>query len=171
SEFENALQDPAVLTDLLTGHVTAGPLSILLETPQPSDSPCNSDFCRLVRDTTTPVLNALCNLGTPCSTGLIQTTIPYGGFKLSGALTATQAGSIVGVQSIAITCSNGDPLSKLSPSDCEKATAYYGTVPPPATIFLNHSFTETNVATNPNFPILHVNAGQIVQVSVTISFS
>jgi hypothetical protein len=153
-EFENSLvpKGGGALASILTANVTPGPLAIGLTTS--GTSICATANCVLVPNPSVSVGLALCNSAFPtntCTAGL-TTTLSGNGLESvsSGQLTATNAGTITTVSTFAGFCG-----PSISTTACQTATTGEGF----------DALTSTTVS-----PI-SVNAGQIVQVSVTISFS
>ena len=158
-EFENSL-DPSngaqLLTALLVG--TATPADFLVAVLSASGtSPCPNSYCILITSTSSPAYFG-CTLGNEtCFTGLTTATPGKNSIQLAGQFIAPQNGVIDTVHSYLDYCSD----STVSPKSC---AASVGGV-------LAAGLTVTSSTTNPSFTPINITAGQIVQVSVLLSFS
>jgi hypothetical protein len=165
--FENSLQSggSSVLVGMLGGYWVAGDIAILLFPPT-GPGICPANGCAIVQSATTFMGSYACN--SPlfnCFVGLSKTVnviAPPYSLVLSGQLTAPQTGTIGGVATELGVCGDVSVLSPdttITPSAC---TALSPTAPGAVG---TPGFTNT-------FPApISVSAGQIVQVTVTISFS
>jgi len=170
-DFENSLVPNAsqFLIGLMSGYFTPGDYAIILQADGGS-APCilgSQQGCAIVRSLTTAPGIYECDFYY-CSTGLTYTynlagTGPYS-MVLSGSITAIQAGNVGVVQTaynscanIAFTSVNVAPttLETSSPAACvsNTTTNWYGPL---------SSATITDVP---------VASGQIIQVTITITFS
>jgi len=160
--FENSLVDNGfTLVSLLGGYSVPGDFVVFLNAATPgSVAICPSGSCGIVQSTTSTAGFHTCSLG-DCQAGLVKTVnaTPPGPYSmvLSGQFTATQAGgSVANVQtSLAICGSTTVADSTTTPSACPTGTPEYTL----------QAFTGTNITAIP------VALGQVVQVSVTITFS
>lgn len=144
TEFENALTQPGAdfLRDLLMGHVTMGKWAVVLPTGPCHSSTSNAAPCNLVM----PPLNVT---GPEYFDTLVKSAVPPGRLVLRGSFTATRTNPITRVETRPYRCG-----AFIAPSDCTtQATA-------------NATFSGTDLES----PV-QVNAGQIVQITVTLSFS
>jgi hypothetical protein len=113
--------------------------------------------CVIVHSLSTLPANAICSTYY-CVTGLTVTpTIGQSpSLVLAGNLTATQAGSISTVATYIGTCGSSNPTpTTVSPTTCAGGTNGYG----------YSGLTQTGITTVP------ITNGQIIQVTVTITFS
>jgi hypothetical protein len=178
-EFENSLQDDGFnLANLLAGTITAGePVISLTSTNESSaTSICGVAVCQIIEYTNgARVAFSPCTGSYYCVPNLVATEITTGSgqtgyvytLKLSGQLTATQAGSITGVGTFWFNCStSGASLSAVPPSGCASQTNLPANsqIAPDAGNGIPE-FTGTSVSQ------INVSSGQIVQVTVTLSFS
>jgi hypothetical protein len=157
-EFENSLSNPNILVAFLYGAEVPVDFAILLGGSTP---PCtlssSSYYCTIVHNLSVLPANAIC--GTfYCVTGLTVTP-NYGqtpSLVLAGNLTATQAGSInVVATDIGICGGPNATTSTVSPSSCAAGNNGYG----------YSTLTQTSITAVP------IISGQIIQVTVTITFS
>ena len=169
-EFENSLVSPGqgdqLLAGLLGGFSVPGDWAIQLASP----SICSkTGTCFIL-----PNLNGFfgttsCNSANGCATGLTlayvaSTTTTGAAFKMSGTLTASGTGNITSVATVFSTCMedlNYSSATTFSPSKC--ITSETTGLPPAGT---SNTFTATTLTTP-----LGVVPGQIIQITVTISFS
>ena len=168
-EFENSLQydGQQLLTGLLSGYAVMGGWEIYFTTQGGGTSPCaggTAPFCAIVQSTTAQPGLFACGLYT-CVGGLTVTPTFGSGptIKLAGSITAPNAGTIGWVFTGFGGCSKagesgGSPTSTATttPQACLAAT----------TVALTGTATSTTVAV----PIA-VASGQIIQVTVVLSFS
>ena len=172
-DFENAIASDGqgYLVGLLSGYLVPGDFMIVLETTG-SASPCLATLsaCGIVRSLSTyPALEYCSNY--LCATGLTVTpSFGSGGFGgpfslvLAGSITANQAGSIGLVYSSMSTCANTGYTSTTNPSSVETGS--------PASCVTQTS-PQPWYGTLSSATIMPVNVvkNQIIQVSVTITFS
>jgi hypothetical protein len=145
-EFENALESGSVLSEILTHTYTTGPWIVSLGGPGDtlggtSTSPCAPNACLVVEP----------SLDFPNAFKTLAVTLSSGSIVLSGNLTAPSAAAIGGV-STGISVCHPD----ISPVACTTS---------PSPEFMSQPLTQTTIS-----PIT-VAQGQVVQVTVTISFS
>jgi hypothetical protein len=173
-EFENSIQYDGqnYLVGLLSGYASPGAMGIYFTAPTNGTAPCAAtyNFCAIVTSlTTAPAVNLCGNYY--CATGLtITPTFGVGPtLKLAGSITANEAGTIGTVG----TTMNG----------CGQTGVAFGAYPTamstvsPATCFTStvsgagggNDFGGTMTSTSIS-PISVAN-GQIIQVTVTLSFS
>ncbi len=156
-DFENSLANANVLVAFLYGSEVPSDFAILLGG---STAPCVSASnypCAIVRNLSSLPANAIC--GTYyCVTGLTVTPT-FGGspsLVLAGNLTATQAGSVSAVSTdIGLCGSPTTTLTTTSSATCASGTNGYG----------YSGLTSTSITAVP------IVSGQIIQVTVTITFS
>lgn len=168
-EFENSVQydGQQLLTALLSGYGVMGGWEIYFTAQSGGTSPCTAatyPFCVIVESTTAQPGLFACGIYT-CVPGLTVTpTFGVGpSVKLAGAITAPGAGTIGLVATGFAACNNvngdslGTPstLATSSPSSCVKATT--------------EAFGGTGTSTS--ITPISVAAGQIIQVTVTLTFS
>jgi hypothetical protein len=151
-EFENALVSTggAILEKFLARALTPGAWEIFLEGIP--DQPCDSNFtpvpCFIV-EPTPPNASSHTNL-------FVNLTVRSSPLQLSGTATAGRAGRIDHVSTLIHNCSRA-----VAPSACG-----YGSP--------SDAFTGTALPPDPNVPGqngVSVAAGQIIQVTVTLTFS
>jgi hypothetical protein len=161
-DFQNALQfdGEQLLLGLLSGDAVAGGYEVFFTSPTGQTSPCTSGqypFCVIVQSTTaSPGVFGCANYY--CVTGLTLTSTFGAGasMKLAGNLTAPGAGVIGSVGTGFNACgSQAAPVTNISPATCASAT----------TGALGGTMTLANIT-----PISVV-AGQIIQITVTFTFS
>ena len=158
-EFENSLSNPNIMVALLYGSEVAQDFTINLGGTTPPCAPGTSSYpCVIVHNLSVLPANAIC--GTYyCVTGL--TVTPNFGqtptLVLAGSLTATQAGSISTVSTdIGICGSPTTTQTAVSASSCASTSSNgYG----------YSGLTGTGITAVP------IISGQIIQVTVTITFS
>ena len=157
-EFENSLTNPNIMVALLYGSEVAQDFTINLGGSTPPCTVSSSSYpCVIVHNLSVLPANAIC--GTYyCVTGLTVTPT-YGQnptLVLAGSLTATQAGSISSVSTdIGICGSPTTTQTATSPSTCAAGNNPYG----------YSALTGTGITAVP------IISGQIIQVTVTITFS
>ena len=157
-EFENSLSNPNIMVALLYGSEVAQDFTINLGGTTPPCAPGTSSYpCVIVHNLSVLPANAICGADY-CVTGL--TVTPNFGqtptLVLAGSLTATQAGSISTVATYIGIC--GSPTSTqttTSASSCAAGNNSYG----------YSGLTSTSITAVP------IISGQIIQVTVTITFS
>ena len=168
-EFENSLQydGQQLLTALLSGYAVMGGWEIYFTSQSGGTSPCTGGpypFCAIAQSTTTQPGLFACGIYT-CVGGLTVTpTFGVGPtIRMTGSMTAPNAGTIGYVGTGFGGCSKageatGFPTSvaTMTPQACQAAT----------TTAMGGTATATNVAV----PIA-VASGQIIQVTVVLSFS
>ncbi|MES2393157.1 MAG: hypothetical protein V4555_16055 [Acidobacteriota bacterium] len=161
-DFQNSLTPTSFLIELMAGYVV--PSSYLISVTS-STPPCVSThgFCAIVENLNINPAYALCYANYYyCTTGLVLTynvnSLPAS-MTMAGQFTATQAGTINQVNTVFGTCDSTTSalVTSTSPTACQAGTngGYYG----------YGGLTGTSITT------LNVLNGQIVQVSVTITFS
>jgi hypothetical protein len=150
-EFDNAL-DPfakGTLRYLLDSQMSHGGWAVALAGPN-YDGPCDqsgSQGACVLQEAGVVYLN------NPHSTNLVVSALPSSyDFQIMGSVVADYASSVAFVQTRTKVCSGGNT----APTACRTLATGFGENP----------FTATNLATP--VPVL---AGQIIQVTVTISFS
>jgi hypothetical protein len=167
-DFENTITGygQELLVGLMSGYVVPSDYDIFLSTSGTAPCPAPQGFqgCGIVRSLTTLPASALCQYyacftSLTYAASLIDSSSSGSTFTLAGNFTASQAGTINGVTTQYGTCAANigaaTALSTVSPSTCSTTAGSggYRTV---------SSATITTV---------NVVASQIVQVTVTISFS
>jgi hypothetical protein len=173
-EFENSLASAGgggYLVGLLSGQFSSGNWMIQLAGTSGVATPCvgpSYAICGIVQSLTGSPASYYCG-GDQCATTLTVTPNygvnfagPYS-LVLSGSITAAATGSISNVTTVIGPCaatgySSGDPTqpSGVAPSACGSTTTSNATAGP---------FTATSIT-----PIA-ITSGQLIQVTVTISFS
>jgi hypothetical protein len=163
--FENSLKDSGYsLVGLLGGNYVTGDFVVSL-TPLTGSGICPSNDCVMVQSLTGLAAGGICSTAN-CVVGLTKTvnanqgTTPYA-LILAGQLTASQTGSIGNV-SVSLGYCGGlnAPDTTITPAVCATSSDFGPSV------LGTDNFTGTNIT-----PITNISPGQIVQVSVTISFS
>lgn len=173
-DFENALESsgPSFLIGMMSGYLTPGDYMIVMG-PQSGNGACVATFqyCGIVRSLATyPGLgycgNYYCGTGLTVTPHLGSGGLSSGPFSLvlAGSITANQTGTIGTVYSLISTCANIGFSGTVNPSTIETSS--------PASCV-------TQTATEPwygplsqaNITPIAVNSGQIIQVTVTITFS
>jgi len=158
-DFQNSLVGPNVMIGLLYGSEVPSDFLVYFTGTTP---PCNVTagfYCDIVHNLSVLPANARCGGGYDyCVTGL--TITPTFGSSpqlvLAGNMTATQAGTISTVGTMIGLCGTGTTtLTTVSASSCAAGNSGYG----------YGSLTQTGITA------LSVISGQIIQVSVTITFS
>ena len=167
-DFENSIQfgGQAYLIGLMAGYIVPSDYGIDLVSNGAANPPCTAngtEACFIVRSLSTSPGNFACQIGA-CSANLTYTFNQSIGSNssmvLAGSITANQAGVIGAVATLAGGCpstATQTSLATVSPATCNASTAV-----PPSVIVV----TGTNLAA----PI-NVVSGQLIQVTVTISFS
>lgn len=161
-EFENSLQydGQQLLLGLLSGYASMGQWEIYFTAPTGGTSPCTSGtypFCAIAQSTTYQPGAFACTVYT-CVGGLTVTpTFGVGpSLVLSGSITAQNAGTVGSVGTGHNACGTTTSLSTTTPAACQTATTSGG-----------YGGTMTYTSITP----ISVAAGQIIQVSVTLTFS
>jgi hypothetical protein len=172
-EFENSLTKSGadLLVGLLNGNFTPGDWMILLG-PNNNVSPCGggSNYCAIVKSLTTFLGSSNCTQSQYVCAPTLTSTAYFGpifgdaaSFTLAGSFTATSTGALEMVQTSVGACANvassgaGPTTSAtISPNSCVTSTTNNWSL----------ALTSTTVA-----PAVAVAAGQLVQVTVTITFS
>ena len=172
-DFENSIVDsgPGFLVGLMSGYLVPGDYMIVMEASSGA-SPClaTSNFCGIVRSLSTYPGVEYCSYYL-CATGLTVTpSFGSGGLGgpsslvLAGSITANQAGSIGVVYSLMSSCANTGYTTTTNPTGVETgspASCVTQTSPEPwYGILSSATIMPVNVVKN-----------QIIQVSVTITFS
>jgi hypothetical protein len=164
-DFENTIQNEGAefLVGLMAGYTVPSDYGVTVQPPVNGTAPCalnQLQGCGMVRSLTNSPGYQLCSTFT-CTADLTYTpTISMFGansFMMAGSFTATQAGTISNVQTWWGTCvdpSTATGITQQSPSTCRggSVVGYYN--------LSAASITAMSVV-----------ASQIVQVTVTISFS
>jgi hypothetical protein len=171
-DFENTITGygQELLVGLMSGYVVPSDYGIFLQAASNSSptpcAPVTSGFtgCGIVRSLTTLPASALCPNFT-CFTSLtyaanlVDNTTSGSTFTLAGNFTASQAGTISSVTTMYGTCTpnigTATALSTVSPSTCSTTAGSGG----------YRTVSQATITT------VNVVASQIVQVTVTISFS
>jgi hypothetical protein len=183
TEFENSLFDGGLTAaELLDGAIVPNQWNIGLLSGISGGStvgPCSivsaaNFFCWIVANPNAAFAggNTLCTIygqnGGACAGSNITTSIVGSTFQLTGGFTATSTGTIGGVSTAIVYCST-DPSSTLSPTTV--------TTTSPATCATGNlsnfrRFTQAFAgSTAPPFTAISMTSGQIIQVTVAISFS
>jgi len=172
-DFENALESSAqgYLIGLLSGYQVPGDYMIVLG-PASGASPCNAtfQFCGLVHNLNTFPALGYCGVYY-CTGSSLNYTYNFGtgyagpfSMVLSGSITANQTGTVGTVYSIISTCANIGFSTTTNPSSIEtNSPAFCVTQTSPEPWYgplSSASITPVAVA-----------SGQIIQVTVTITFS
>jgi hypothetical protein len=173
-DFENALEQDGqgLLIGLMSGYLIPGDYMIVMGA-QSGNAPCTAtyQFCGIARSLSTYPGLGYCSVYY-CATGLTYTyNLGTGGLNsgpfsmvLAGSITANQTGTIGTVYSLISTCANIGYSTTANPSTLETsspASCVTQTSPEPWYGPLSLA-SITPVA---------VTAGQIIQVTVTITFS
>jgi hypothetical protein len=173
-DFENSLESSAqgLLVGLMSGYMVPGDYMVLL-TASSGNAPCVAtyQFCGIVHNLTTYPAAYYCNYYY-CSGSSLNYTYNFGtsfagpfSMVLSGSITANQAGSVGTVYSLMSTCANVASGTSANPSSLETsspASCVTQTSPQP----WYGPLTDATLAS----PV-SVSSGQIIQVTVTITFS
>ena len=169
NEFENSFQPGGsiVLIQLITGIAIPSDMAIGVTSPTGQTPPCgpsSQSICLMVRSLVDEPGNGFCANLAVCSTGLTSSTsfaaLPYT-LTYAGSFQAADAGSITGVESILGSCVQSPVgLETVSPSNCTADN-------------LNNTNSGQSYAifSGTTINAVAVTAGQIVQVSVTFTFS
>jgi len=178
-EFENSLVDLGFnLTSLLAGTITIGEPTIDLTNAGYTQTFCGAIYCMLREYTNGGQQRAQgsnCGTTADCVTTLVPTVVTTGtgittafALKLTGQITATQAGNIDTVATIFYNCStSGANTSMVPPSSCASQT----TLPANTILSVDPATTGIGPLTQTSITSVPITSGQIVQVSVTLSFS
>lgn len=174
-DFENSLQDSGFnITQLMAGTITAGEPTITLYQAFSNPSICFGAVCRIAEYANgaqaayiSPCAPSSCapNLVATVVTIVSGSTTSYA-LKLSGQFTAAQNGGIGSVGTVWFNCAtSSSAISNVPPSSCASQT----NLPANSVIATNGTavpnFTATSIST------LSVTSGQIIQVTVTLTFS
>ena len=172
-DFENSLEASAqgLLVGMMSGYLTPGDYMIVMGAAS-GTSACTATYqlCGIVHNLNTYPALGYCNVYY-CTGSSLNYTYNFGtsfagpfSMVLSGSITANQTGTIGAVYSILSTCANigfgstnPSSIETSSPASCVTQTSpepWYGTL------------TQATLAS----PV-SVSSGQIVQVTVTITFS
>ncbi|MGD0829501.1 MAG: hypothetical protein ABR907_01065 [Terracidiphilus sp.] len=171
-EFENALEadGSGFLVGLMSGFLVPGDWMIVMG-PQSGNGACLATFqyCGIVRSLSTYPAIGYC-ASYDCATGLTYTYnfgTDFGGpysIVLAGSITANQTGTIGSVYSLINTCANIAFSNTANPSSIETSS--------PASCVTQTSPTPWyGPLTDTNITPISVNNGQIIQVTVTLTFS
>ena len=180
TEIENSLFDSGLTAEeLLAGYIVPNSWNIgLLNGPGGNGpGPCASGtvgFCYIVPSTTSTVGSNVCTTYPKNSSGQgicvasgLTTSIVASAFQMTGGFTATNTGTITGVGTNIVYCST-DPNTTLTPATVTTTSpAQCG----PGTYSNVRRFTFAYSSTTPAFTPISVTSGQIIQVTVAISFS
>jgi hypothetical protein len=180
TEFENSLFDKGLTAEqLLAGYIVPNSWSVGLFNGPSGDGPgpCGSGFvglCYIVPSTTSTAGTQICSIfgrdssvyGT-CVGGGLTTSIVGSAFQLTGGFTATYTGTIGGVTTVALYCST-DPNSNNTPA-IATTTSPSGCAAGGYTYY--RKFTQALPSSTPAFTPISVTSGQIIQVTVALSFS
>ena len=155
-DFENALlaTGKTYAAQLISGAAVPGPWGIALKGDSTNGAICTAGVagaCGITQGSASDF-----GFGVTSSSNLTLTP-GSGSFTLSGSIQASSRGSIASVETWQATC-----VPTVSPAACTVAAAW--------TQVVFTGTTLTDPSTNQPSPVI-VQAGQIVQVSVTISFS
>lgn len=173
-DFENSLESSAqgMLIGLMSGYLTPGDYMIVMG-PQSGNGACTAtyQFCGIVQSLSTYpgvayCANYYCGLGLTVTPNLGSNGLSSGPFSLvlAGSITANQTGSIGSVYSLISTCANIAYSGNVNPTTIEtSAPSTCGTQTSPEPWF--GPLSQANIS-----PIAVAN-GQIIQVTVTITFS
>jgi hypothetical protein len=165
-EFENALQagGAAYLIGLMAGYAVNSDAEIFVQA-NGGASPCTATYpgCAIVRSLTsnpgsTTCANYFCAATLTTTTHQDYSILANNSIVYSGSVVAQQAGTIGAVSTYTSTCPTAPiqtTLATVTPAACTAQTGSYGI----------NSLTGATVST------ISVAAGQIIQVTVTISFS
>jgi hypothetical protein len=182
TEFENSLFDKGLTAEeLLEGSIVPnqwniGLLSGVYNANGSSSGPCSTNtgfFCWIVANPNAAFAagSTLCTIygqtGGKCVSNNLTTSIVGSTFQLTGGFTAASTGLIGGVATAIVYCST-DPTTTLSPTTVtttSPATCVTGT------IANFRTFTQASTTSTPAFTPVAVTSGQIIQVTVALSFS
>jgi hypothetical protein len=157
-DFENSLVGANTMVGLLYGNYVTSDFMVYLTGTTP---PCNvtaGNYCDIVHNLSVAPALYRCGGVDYCVTGL--TITPTFGdspaLVFAGNMTATQAGSISTVGTMQGLCGNSNgTLTTVSPSSCNAGNSPYG----------YGALTQTGITA------IAIISGQIIQVTVTITFS
>jgi hypothetical protein len=172
-DFENSLEAgaPQFLIGLMSGYFVPGDYAIELQA-ETGSSPCSSSLqpgCVIVRSLTTNPGIVYCeSYGYYCGTGLTYTynlagTGPYS-MVLAGSITANQAGTIGQVNTAYNSCANIAFTSINAPPTTVETSS-------PASCVANTTTNWEGPLSSATITSVPVASGQIIQVTVTITFS
>jgi hypothetical protein len=180
TEFENSLFDKGLTAEeLLAGYIVPNSWSVgLLNGPSGNGpGPCGSGFtgyCYIVPSTNSTAGTHICSIFTKdgtvygtCVGGGLTTSIVGSAFQLTGGFTATNTGTIAGVTTVALYCST-DPNSNSAPATVTTANP---SVCAAGDYTYYRKFTQALPTSTPAFTPISVTSGQIIQVTVALSFS
>jgi hypothetical protein len=173
-DFENSLEPSAqgLLIGLLSGYLVPGDYMIVMG-PLTGNGACVAtyQFCGLVRSLSTEPALGYCGVYY-CATGLNYTynlgtlgagTGPFS-MVLAGSITANQTGTIGSVFTVISTCANIGFSTVTNPSSIETSS-------PASCVTQTSPEPWYGPLSQANITPIAVNSGQIVQVTVTITFS
>jgi hypothetical protein len=158
-DFQNSLVGTSDMVGLVYGSFVPSDFAVYLEG---STSPCNATSpyaCGIVHNLSVLPASAICQAGYYVCATTLTVTPAFGGFPtlvLAGNLTATQAGSVNTVGTYIGLC--GSPTSTLatvSAASCAAGNSPYA----------------YGVLTQAGITALNVAQGQVISVTVTISFA
>jgi hypothetical protein len=155
-EFENSLDQNAGAATLVIPLDRSAVGGLWMVALGSSSCPATSPFCLLTESASSVLQNTFRTL-TVTESGS-QTTNPH--LVLSGTMTAPQSGSVNFVQTLQLECA-----PTVAPANCLETNAL-GVNPPRGGEFGYGIFTSTLLN-----PFISVSAGQLIQVTVDISFS
>jgi hypothetical protein len=173
-DFENAIYSSgsAFLVGLMSGYLTPGDFMIAMG-PQSGNGACTATFqwCGIVRSLATyPGLgycsNYDCGLGLTVTPNFGTGGLNSGPFSLvlAGSITANQTGTIGTVYSLISTCANIAFSSTVNPSTIETSS-------PASCVTQTSSEPWYGPLSQATITPISVANGQIIQVTVTITFS
>jgi hypothetical protein len=177
-DFHNSITKDGqeTLIALMAGYWVISDYEIFLQPAEGATGPCTPPTnggpgCVIVRSLTTqPGLGGCTNVGYYCATGLTYTyNLSYSSpssMVLAGSVTATQAGTLTYVSTVAGYCQNSSSNAAIPTAQANVSPASCTATPASEAGYL----TELSSANLNNAPI-SVLSGQIIQVTVTISFS
>jgi hypothetical protein len=180
TEFDNSLVSPnsadVVLSQMLAGLFTPAGFQIMVQTSNTIGTLCGyNQFCTMAASTSTLAGQADTCFDVACIPGMTQTYVPYNSttnaaayFQLQGTFAASGSGPITSVATVLVGCASTTTLT-VSNAQCQVPTGYAvganpGTVT--GTTLEAPTFTSTTLPS-----ALTVTPGQLVTVTVTISFS
>jgi hypothetical protein len=175
-EFENSLvvggNGDNLLAFALTGYLSAADWALSLNNANSSETALCGQVCYGVNSSTSLMGQFFCSgsSSSRCTTGTsVKPTIGGPGASatiiITGNITPTSSGNITSVQTLMGGCAlflNKFYVSNMSPQACQNSTLSSL----PSGTFLYQQFTSTS-----SFTPIPVVAGQIVSITVTISFS
>jgi hypothetical protein len=173
-DFENSLESSAqgLLVGLMSGYLTPGDYMIVMG-PQSGNGACVAtyQYCGIVQSLSTyPALgycgNYYCGTGLTVTPNLGSGGLSSGPFSLvlAGSITANQTGTIGTVYSIISTCANIGFSGTVNPSTIETSS-------PASCVTQTSPEPWYGPLSQANITPIAVNSGQIIQVTVTITFS